>query len=268
LEHEDEEDHLMYRFSITDDMPYLASLPDEILGDIEANIADVIYESFIVPGDEDYFSARLLAIRGFHRAYYWSAAQCIEKYLKAYLVLRGKSVRKLSHSISALLKEAAKFDPAFNNIDVSPHTSIDIKDHERSFARTPSTDEFIEILDKYGSPDNRYNSYGATFFSGHVFALDSLASFVRRRIECPRIERSLRHTSQDTQSVFYEKNPWFDRPKALEAPRRLPIDSFYRFSGNVPKFEILVKNRGRGHCMHALAWLRKKMKLPDDDAFK
>ena len=71
------------------------------------HIVKVIYESFVIPADEDYLTARLLVKSKLYRGFYWSAAQCIEKYLKAYLLLHDVSVKKSNgHSIKPLFKIA------------------------------------------------------------------------------------------------------------------------------------------------------------------
>jgi len=66
-------------------------MPGHIQSSAEGNAVDVIYESFVVPGDQDYLMSRLLAQKGLPREFYWAAAQAIEKYLKAFLLINGES---------------------------------------------------------------------------------------------------------------------------------------------------------------------------------
>ncbi|MEM9197676.1 MAG: HEPN domain-containing protein, partial [Pseudomonadota bacterium] len=52
---------------------------------------NLIYALFVDRGDEDYLAARLLFWNGIARGSMWSAAQSVEKYVKAVLLLRGHS---------------------------------------------------------------------------------------------------------------------------------------------------------------------------------
>ena len=65
----------VYSFDLKKVLPCIDRLPDNVQANIESNIVDVIYESFVVPGDQDYLTARLLAQKGLQRAFYWAAAQ-------------------------------------------------------------------------------------------------------------------------------------------------------------------------------------------------
>ena len=86
-----------YSFDCRNDIQHFEIFPDEVQGSIERNIVNVICESFVEPGDEDYITARLLAQKGMHRAFYWAASQALEKYLKAYLLMRGISVKEFGY---------------------------------------------------------------------------------------------------------------------------------------------------------------------------
>lgn len=102
--------HFVYEFKVENAIPYSQALPEEFKISAECNIVDVIYESFVVTADQDYLTARLLAKSGLYRAFYWAAAQTIEKYLKAFLLLRGESVRNGTHDVEALYTKACTLD--------------------------------------------------------------------------------------------------------------------------------------------------------------
>ena len=53
-----------YRSDLIKDLPNVGRLPDKIQANIEMKVVKVIYESFVIPGDQDYLTARLLAQRG------------------------------------------------------------------------------------------------------------------------------------------------------------------------------------------------------------
>ena len=85
----------IYSFKCGDELEHFDKLPDYEQANIERYIVQVISDSFVKPADEDYVTARLLAKKGLHRAFFWAACQALEKYLKAFLlmiILRGLGI--------------------------------------------------------------------------------------------------------------------------------------------------------------------------------
>jgi hypothetical protein len=81
----------IYSFDIGKEIPHFKMMSTQLQSSAECNAVEVIYESFVVPGDQDFLMARLLAQKGLHRGFYWAAAQAAEKYLKAFLLMNGVS---------------------------------------------------------------------------------------------------------------------------------------------------------------------------------
>ena len=115
-----------YNFNIKNDISNSHFYSENILVKNEGYIVKVIHESFVIPADEDYLTARLLYKSNLHRNFFWSAAQCIEKYLKALLLLNGISVKKKGHNLKKLILEVEKIYHDINNIDLSVHSKIKI----------------------------------------------------------------------------------------------------------------------------------------------
>lgn len=107
---------IAYSYNVGDTIERFTTCTPEEQGNIEAHIAQVIIDSFVKPADDDYVAARALAIGGLHRSFFWSAAQTVEKYLKAFLLLHGVSVKDASHKLSGLLTKAKKVDPTFGKL--------------------------------------------------------------------------------------------------------------------------------------------------------
>lgn len=122
--------------------------------------------------------------------------------------------------------------------------------------------EFIKDIEAQGSPDNRYNSFGVGFNSGHLFALDSFAFCLRQKIGVPPIQEALKKIDPDFVEAFYCYNPWFT-PGHVELAE-IPNESFnLRLSGAVTTLKRLISKKPLYDSRFALQWLDKKMKLPE-----
>lgn len=73
--------------------------------------------------------------------------QAVEKYLKAYLISKGKEIKK-THNIEFLLSECEDFDPDFGSIDPKNLSDFGVEIRYPGDLYTPSefeTKEYIEI---------------------------------------------------------------------------------------------------------------------------
>ena len=181
----------VFNFMCEDELEHFDELSDETQGRIEQYIVNMICDSFVEPADEDYVAARLLAKKGMHRAFFWAASQALEKYLKAFLLMRGVAVnqdRFKGHPISVLHVEACSVDGQLSAVDTKPHTAIKIHPNISELIEKFSVTDFINDVEVQGSPDNRYNSFGVNFNSGYLFALDSYVFGLRQQIGVPPIQ--------------------------------------------------------------------------------
>lgn len=247
--------------NIVKDLPYLANVNKDLILNIEDNIIQVIYESFIVTADQDYFTARILAYNGLSRAFYWAASQSIEKYLKAFLLLNGQSTRPFNkHETGSLLDEASSFDSDLNNIDVSPHPEIELISQEFAFStfKKLSLTDFINDLDTHGNPNNRYNAIGVHFNSYHIFALDKLTFFIREKVGLHPFEESFHFDMSNNVSTFKHNNPLFSSSFAdHDSTSKLPRS--FRDSKTLTHLENMIKDSS--YFSNEIRWLNKKMRL-------
>ena len=254
----------IYSFKCEDDLEHFDRLPDETQANIERYIVEVIYDSFVKPADEDYITARFLAQKGMHRAFFWAAAQALEKHLKAFLLMRGVPLnqdRFKGHRVTALHIEAYSVDAKLSTIDTKPHSAIKIHPNVSKSIYELSVAEFINDIESQGSPDNRYNSFGVNFNSGHLFALDSFIFGLRKQIGVPPIQETLRKMDQDLVEKFNLYNPWF-APMHLELAE-IPNEDFkLRISSSVTTLDFLTSEHAPHDSKYVLHWLNKKMKLP------
>lgn len=253
----------VYNINLVDSIPVAARLDDNTQAYIESCIVRVVYESFVLPGDQDYVTARLLAQKGLHRAFYWAASQTIEKYLKALIVLNGKSVQGSNgHSIKSLFEKSLEINPDLAKADLSPHKDLNVDSRSKHFIETFSVKEFVADLDNHGKSDNRYNSSGVIFNTGHLFALDGFCHKLRGEIGGPNIYESFKKADESLVSAFCDNNFWFYSDGVLPHSK-IPSKEFpIKMSSSVTRLDFLIDNINDNNHKLALTWLFKKMKLP------
>lgn len=255
----------IYSFDMSEEIPHFRRMPVHVQSSAECNAVDVIYESFVVPGDQDYLMSRLLAQKGLHRGFYWAAAQATEKYLKAFLLMNGASVIKFKlHPIRALYEAAKEVAPAFADLDIYPHQRIQVEPSVSHHLKKFTIWCFLKELETHGSADNRYNTFGVKYNTGHLFAMDSLSFKVRSRIGALPISESFKNLSPDLLATFEKCNPWF-QTNPDQSINEIPNQEFpILYASSATKFEFLTKTKSNPAYSIALQWLRSKMKLPKE----
>lgn len=252
----------IYSFDMSKEIAHFKRMPEDVQASAECNAVSVIYESFVVPADQDYLTSRLLAQNGLPRGFFWAAAQATEKYLKAFLLMNDHGVTTYQrHPIKELYKAACKLDPSLAGLSILPHKNIKIEARASHLFKMFAITDFIEELEIHGSADNRYNALGVEFNTGHLCAMDSLSFQLRRKIGVISINESLKKLSPDLIIIFKKNNPWFNEvnQQIIQCPSNdFPI----RDSSSVTKLEFLIHNKNNPAYGLALKWLKTKMKLP------
>lgn len=253
-----------YSFKCEDSLKHFGILPDETQANIERYIVEVICDSFVKPADEDYVTARLLAQKRVYRAFFWAASQALEKYLKAFLLMKGVSVNQdcfKGHQIAALYAEACLVDAELSAIDTKPHSAINIHPDVSGLIDELSVVEFIKEIESQGSPDSRYNSSGVNFNPYYLFALDSFVFGLRQHIGVPPIQETLRKMDRGLVEVFNLYNPWFALVHVDLA--EIPNEDFHFIdSSSVTTLDFLTSTHAPHYAKYVLHWLNEKMKLP------
>ena len=256
----------VYSFDMSEEMPYFKSMPEDIQASAESNTVEVIYESFVTPADEDYLMSRFLAQKGFERGFYWAAAQATEKYLKAFLLMNGQSVKNFKgHPIKKLFEAAGKVDESILALQITPHQNIVVEPSISNLLKKFTAQSFIAELEKYGSPDNRYNAFGVEYNTGHLFAMDSFSFQLRKKIGVISIDRSFNRVSPELIELFERYNPWFSLERNLTLNQIPNIDFPIKSSSSITKLEFLIKNNDSPAYNMALRWLNAKMIFPKID---
>jgi HEPN domain-containing protein len=236
-------------------------MSDDVKAGAECYAVDVIYESFVITGDQDYLMARMLALKGFHRGFFWAAAQAIEKYLKAFLLMNGHPVKHFNHSIKKSYDFTKDLSSDLVDLDISRHNDIQVDSNVVNHIKNFTILEYINELETHGASDNRYNASGVVFNTGHLFALDALVFNLRKKIEVPPIFESFNKLNPEMLIFLNKLNPWFQIfPDKNEVPTQdFPI----QYISYVTKLEFIKEenNKNDPKCYLALKWLKTKMKI-------
>ena len=140
-----------------------------------ASRTNLVRELFVRTADENYVTARWCARNGLDVDFLWLALHAVEKYLKAVLLLNGRSAKSYGHDLSKLLE------------DVRTVAGPLVPDHLRRPAELDGppwpdrpTGEFVRHLEHNGNADNRYLVHGFVTNSEDVHLLDALVFAIRR----------------------------------------------------------------------------------------
>jgi hypothetical protein len=251
-----------YSFEVGEVYPHFNMLPEEMQTSIERNIVVVIHDSFVIPADEDYLMARLLAQKGLHRNFFWAASQALEKYFKAYLLMHDISVKDLSrgHPLVGLFNAASAFNSDISNFSLALHQDIKIDPELATHVKAFSVDEYVQDLSVHGAAANRYNASGVNFNTGHLFALDAFVYQLRKIIGVVEIADSFGRISKDLIKNFYDNNYGFAPTQATHSGVPSP-DFPIKHSLSVTQLDYLTKNKNHQVYSVVLLWLNQKMKL-------
>lgn len=174
-------------------------------------------------------------------------------------VLSFNSIRCALSSVAD--DEACHVDEKLDSVSTQFHTEIKIHPNVAESFKEVTVAEFINDVEAQGSPDNRYNSFGVSFNSGYLFALDSFVYGLRQQIGAPPIQEALRKIDQDLIDAFYLYNPWFALNHEVLA--EIPNEDFnLSQSGSVTTLDRLISAHAPDGSKSVLKWLGKKMKLP------
>lgn len=137
----------------------------------------IIQDIFVRTADENYITARWCSANTLYTDFLWLALHATENYLKAALLMNGKSVKKFSDDIDNLYGETKKLAGALLPDRLPRPDRLDI-----SFWIDRTTNDFIVHLMKFGNADNRYLIYGYNTLSQDLHMLDQLVWAIRRLI--------------------------------------------------------------------------------------
>lgn len=136
----------------------------------------VAHNFFVVPADENYLLARWMLLNRFHPEFFWQAAQCLEKYFKAGLVLNGVPQCGSNHGLPKLYNEHLK---TFGELAVSAFEKPERLD-SAVWHLEESVQRFVRKISAMGNPDSRYGQVSHWVPQDILFKLDQLCERLRR----------------------------------------------------------------------------------------
>lgn len=148
---------------------------------IEFDIAkyDIIRELFVRTADENYISARWCAANAMHVDFAWQSTHALEKYMKAALLMNGKSTKNGGHDICGLYENLKKFAS-----NLLPKVLTKPRNLNLVYWQEQSPENFLKYLYDNGNHHNRYLIYGYSVDFQDVHMVDQMVFAVRRLI-CP-----------------------------------------------------------------------------------
>lgn len=139
---------------------------------------DLVEEFFIKTADDNYVNARWCAQYGLDVDFFWLALHCSEKYMKAALLLNGRSAKRYQHDIKALYADVQTLAPEL--LPGTLETPAGLAEHLLFSLGSEPTEKFVERVYFYGQPDNRYQLIGYVKRETDLLKLDQLVFALRR----------------------------------------------------------------------------------------
>lgn len=136
----------------------------------------IAYQHFVYPADRDYVISRWLLLQNFSEEFFWHAAQAVEKYLKASLLLNGRSVKKQGHDLVQLYSDhkSAVGTLAITAFERPPGLHVDYWHDE-------TIEVYLRKLSQFGSADSRYRLLSWNRSIDDLFKLKHNAKFLKHR---------------------------------------------------------------------------------------
>ncbi len=185
------------------DSSVLNGLPHAQRERFEMYATEIVCESFIFTADRDYLTARFAYFQKQPHLFLWSAAQAIEKYLKANILLLGSGSVKRTHDHTKLAFALRVSHAERLDIDMT------IPDgwSEQGVALWPklTVDGFLERIAILGLPDVRYDQVQLDVQLQDLVFLDRLAFSLRDRLIAESV-LDCRLVSEQIKSRFLDLN--------------------------------------------------------------
>ena len=157
----------------------------------------------------------------------WLAVHALEKYLKAVLLVNGRSTKGYGHDIVRLYAEIKTFAG-----DLLPDRMTKPLDLDIYHWRELSAEEFIQHLFDNGNADNRYAIYGYTTSSQDLHMLDYMV-FAVRRLVCELDGRMFPGTAPQLPTVTHREV--LSRQPEWFSSVGVPLDDLMRKPNDDPR---------------------------------
>ena len=141
----------------------------------------VVQAMFTDMADQDYLAARLAYGAEMFNLFFWSAGQAIEKYLKASLLLNGRSAKGYEHNLEELFAEVCEYASELFPAKLSKPEGLEVNSF---FGWDTWPDEspaqFVKRFNSYANANVRYNAFSFVVHTRDLFCLDQFVFHARR----------------------------------------------------------------------------------------
>ncbi|PRY89499.1 hypothetical protein [Donghicola tyrosinivorans] len=146
---------------------------------------NIVYDMYLDTADQNYVVARWCFQRNLALDFLWNATHCLEKMMKAVLLLNGHSGirapgerQSYGHDLERLLPEvSALAGDLLPDLLIKP-TEIDMH------WRVETVEQFVGRISDNGDAHNRYQVYGYTLHREDLYKFDRVV-YAIRRLCCP-----------------------------------------------------------------------------------
>lgn len=146
---------------------------------------NIVYDMYLDTADQNYVVARWCFQRNLALDFLWNATHCLEKIMKAVLLLNGQSgIRAANgqptygHDLERMFPEiSALADNLLPDLLIKP-TEIDMQ------WRVETVEQFVARISANGDANNRYQIYGHTLHREDLYKFDRVV-YAIRRLCCP-----------------------------------------------------------------------------------
>jgi len=229
----------------------VTAMPAEV-GELYADQHSIIDELFITTADDNYVTARWCFHRNLNVDFFWLAVHCVEKYLKAVLLLNGRPAKNFGHDINQLYAEVLKVAG-----DLLPPGPVKPERMPPSMWREETFEQFIGRLYRDGQADNRYQLYGYSKMPEDLWKLDQLVFNIRRL--CRPLDASVMKTNIASGPNISHRDSLKENPKRWTLHSRLEdalegkIDEEVKAAATLWNFPFTPENYPRPAASYTLA---------------
>ena len=167
----------------------------------------VIYDMFVETAEQNYVVARWCIQQQLDLDFLWNAAHCLEKMMKAVLLLNGRSSIKTPQNLSRYGHDLSKLFPEVKVLAgyLLPDqlTKPSGSDMHWVLEDEPA-DVFINRISENGNSHNRYHIYGHALYREDLLKFDRMV-FEIRRLCCPLDCYMIHNEEQKKPKITYRK---------------------------------------------------------------
>lgn len=146
---------------------------------------NIVYDMYLDTADQNYIVARWCFQRNLALDFLWNATHCLEKIMKAVLLLNGQSGTKAAGERKPYGHDLERLFPEVSALAGDQLPDLLIKPTEVDMPwQVETVEQFLGRISANGDAHNRYQIYGHTLHREDLYKFDRVV-FAIRRLCCP-----------------------------------------------------------------------------------